>query len=69
MDKYDANLFFLDWSKGAKTLDYNLAKNRVYDVAKVLAEFYTFLNEEFGVDLKKITCIGFSLGGNGILDI
>lgn len=58
------NLFFIDWGKGAKTIDYAAAKGRVYDVAKVLGEFIMFLHEKHGIDFKKIACIGFSLGGD-----
>lgn len=64
MEVHDVNLFFIDWGKGAKTLDYNSAKNRLYDVARVLADFIVFLYDTYGVDYKNITCIGFSLGGS-----
>lgn len=63
LDKDDINLFFLDWSKGARSFDYNIAKDRVYDVAKVLSDFILYLHEKYDLDLKKVTCIGFSLGG------
>jgi predicted esterase len=69
LETHDVNLFFIDWGKGARTLDYSLARNRVYDVARVLADFMTFLHDEHGLDYKKIACIGFSLGGMNKLGI
>jgi hypothetical protein len=42
----------------------SLAKNRVFDVARVLGDFMMFLHDEHGVDLNDVTCIGFSLGGD-----
>jgi predicted esterase len=63
LDTHDVNLFFVDWGKGAKTLDYSLAKDRLYEVAQVLANFMKFLHEKHGIDFKKMTCIGFSMGG------
>jgi hypothetical protein len=59
----DVNLFFVDWSKGARTLNYYDARMRVFGVGEILGKFIEFLDNDFDVHPESVKIIGFSLGG------
>ena len=58
------NLFFVDWGKGSKTLDYGLARSRVDEVSKTIGEFINFMNSKYEVSPSNVCCVGFSLGAH-----
>lgn len=60
----DYNVFVVDWSKGAGTINYIDARNRVKEVAAVVGEFVDDLVHENGLSIKKLTIVGHSLGGH-----
>ncbi|KAL7017373.1 hypothetical protein ACKWTF_010343 [Chironomus riparius] len=62
--KDDVNIFRVDWSTSAQTINYLTAARRVPGVGKVLGEFIDFLNANSAVDLNTVTIIGFSLGAH-----
>ncbi|KAG5672356.1 hypothetical protein PVAND_002489 [Polypedilum vanderplanki] len=64
INKNDANLFFVDWSKGATTIVYASARSKVNDVAKIIGDFYNYFQSQFKNDPSKTSCIGFSLGAH-----
>lgn len=53
----------VDWSRGAQTLNYVRARNRVGPTGKVLARFIDFLHENNALKFEELTVAGFSLGG------
>lgn len=59
----DSNLFFVDWSVGARTLNYYDARMRVNGVGRVLGKFVKYLEVYFAVVPDQVSMIGFSLGG------
>ncbi|XP_063709625.1 lipase member H-like [Culicoides brevitarsis] len=60
------NVIVVDWSKGADTLNYMLAKDRIYRIGPVVAEFIECLLETFKdkVALSDFYLIGHSLGAH-----
>ncbi|CAG9809623.1 unnamed protein product [Chironomus riparius] len=64
LEKADMNLFFVDWGKGAKTIDYGLARSRVDGISKVIGEFINYINAKHGLSPSNSCCIGFSLGAH-----
>lgn len=64
LEAEDQNLFFVDWSLGARTFVYAKAQERVSGVGKVIGEFINFLVDNAGLKLDKLNLIGFSLGGD-----
>lgn len=62
--KDDVNIFRVDWSVGAQTLNYLVAAHRVPSVGKMLGRFIDFLNANDILDLDSVTIIGFSLGSH-----
>jgi pancreatic triacylglycerol lipase len=64
LESDDLNLFVVDWSKGAKTLNYTEARFRVNDVAKVVANFIELVHDYAGLNYENITMVGFSLGAH-----
>lgn len=63
LDASDQNLFFVDWSIGAKSFIYGKARGRVNEVGKIVAQFINFLGDNSGLKVENLTLIGFSLGG------
>lgn len=59
----DYNIIVVDWSKVAKIIWYPWAASHVESVGKYVAEFVDFMQKE-GMDLKKTTMVGFSLGAH-----
>jgi pancreatic triacylglycerol lipase len=53
----------VDWSRGAQTINYITARNRVDPTGRVLAEFIDFLHDSGGLRFEELTVAGFSLGG------
>lgn len=64
MSTTDDNIFFVDWSKGAKTFDYVKARTRISDVAQSVSFFIQYLHEHKNLSLENVTIIGFSLGAH-----
>lgn len=64
--KSNYNVIVVDWSKWADTLNYLLAKERIYGVAAVVAQFIDFMIEAFKakISLSQIYIIGHSLGAH-----
>lgn len=52
----------VDWALGGTTLNYITARNRVPNVAKVVADFIDFLLSNNYVRLAELQVIGHSLG-------
>jgi dienelactone hydrolase len=63
LESADQNLFFVDWSSGARTLNYYDARMRVNGVGKVVGQFIEYLRDNYNVDLDNVSIVGFSLGG------
>lgn len=57
------NVFAVDWGAGAQTPNYILARNRVGEVGRVVAQFIDWLNLR-GLPFADITLIGHSLGAH-----
>lgn len=64
LETSDENLFFIDWGKGSKTLDYSTARYRIDEVANVLTNFIKFLQQSANLNPSNTTLIGFSLGAH-----
>nr|AYV99635.1 venom polypeptide [Dolopus genitalis] len=64
LDNCDCNVFIVDWSAGAKTINYLSARYKVPDVAIQLADFIDFLNLFGKMKFKDLTLIGHSLGAH-----
>lgn len=62
----DFNVIVVDWSKGADTLNYMLAKQRIYKIGVVIAKFIECLLESYHdkLQLSDIYLIGHSLGAH-----
>lgn len=63
----DQNLFFVDWSIGSTTLNYNEARTRVDEVGQVLGDLVNYLHLSNGLKIDELTMIGFSLGGKSLI--
>ncbi|CAH1407441.1 unnamed protein product [Nezara viridula] len=65
LDNQDINVIIVDWSEaGSKNILYPMARNKVPEVAAVVAEFLDNLNLQFGVKLEGIHVLGHSLGAH-----
>ena len=64
MESHDQNVINVDWSIGAKGLDYGSARYQTEFVGKVVAQQLDFLNERVGLNLSSVTVIVFSLGAH-----
>lgn len=53
----------VDWSLGAGTINYISARNRVFQVAPLLAQFLDFLNQNGALNFNQLIVAGHSLGG------
>jgi pancreatic triacylglycerol lipase len=58
----DFNCIMVDWSRGAGTLDYIAARNRLYDVATFTALFVEFLFRKDYLHIDHLHIVGHSLG-------
>ena len=54
----------MDWSVGSSTYLYSLARERVKEVGKVVADFVKYLVENNALNAKKLRMVGFSLGAH-----
>lgn len=61
---YDSNILFIDWSEGARTINYFAAAGRVPTVGTFIASYLDFLSEHGLLDWSRLTVIGFSLGAH-----
>lgn len=65
LQKGNYNIIVLDWSKGANTLNYLEARNRIDGVGRVTAKFLEYmLQVDPNVQLSKMAMIGHSLGAH-----
>lgn len=64
LDSDDQNVIFVGWSKGSSTFLYSLARERVKEVGKAVADFTKYLVENNELDTKKLRMVGFSLGAH-----
>ncbi|CAO1438433.1 unnamed protein product [Diamesa hyperborea] len=62
VEAYDQNVISVDWSLGAKTLDYFRARYQTENVGIVIAQQLDFLHRKVGLNMSSVTIIGFSLG-------
>lgn len=54
----------VDWGAGAQTIDYIAARNRINDVATVVARFVDFLIANGFTNHNRVIIAGHSLGGH-----
>jgi pancreatic triacylglycerol lipase len=54
----------VDWSRGASTINYVTARNRVPQVADVVARFLNFLVQNWFTQMNRINIVGHSLGAH-----
>lgn len=62
----DFNVIVVDWSKGADTINYMLAKSRIYEIGPIVAQFIEFVLKTYPdkVLLSDVYLIGHSLGAH-----
>lgn len=60
----DFNVIVVDWGKGANTINYISARNRVNSVYPVVASLIEFLNGYAGMKFETLSIIGHSLGAH-----
>ncbi|CRK90495.1 CLUMA_CG004162, isoform A [Clunio marinus] len=60
----DFNVIVVDWSRGAQTINYVQARNRVGPVGRILANFIDFLHDNEALNFEELTVVGFSLGAH-----
>jgi hypothetical protein len=53
----------VDWSRGAQTINYITARNRVEPTGRTLGDFIDFLHSRNALRFEELTVAGFSLGG------
>ncbi|XP_067949181.1 lipase member H-like [Watersipora subatra] len=63
LQKFDANVFYVDWSKWATTSNYFKAAAKCSDAGEALALFINQLESKKGASMAKVHLIGHSLGG------
>jgi pimeloyl-ACP methyl ester carboxylesterase len=64
LDAEDQNVFFVDWSRGAKDFMYKRARARVEITSEAVGNFVKFLHDNFKLKYENTTLIGFSLGAH-----
>lgn len=64
--KGDFNVIIVDWSKGANTFNFLIAKQRIYLIGPIIAQFIEFLLETYedALTLSDVYLIGHSLGAH-----
>jgi len=60
----DINLIAVNWQYGASTLNYIVARQEVFAVGGLVAQFIDFLVREGGLKLESLQLIGHSLGAH-----
>jgi len=60
----DFNVFSVDWSANAETLNYSSARYSVPDVGTLVAAYLDFLYDKGGMSFSTLTVIGHSLGAH-----
>lgn len=58
------NVIEVDWSRGASTINYISARNRVEPTGIIVARFLELLVEHSSLDVRTVTVIGHSLGAH-----
>jgi hypothetical protein len=64
LSRGDVNVIVVDWGRGARTINYISARNRVSQVADVTARFIDRLVELTGISTQNINIVGHSLGAH-----
>lgn len=64
LQKGDFNVIAVDWGKGANTINYETARQRIKDVSDVGAAFIDFMANQAGAPVSNIQIVGHSLGGH-----
>ncbi|KAF2365118.1 Lipase/vitellogenin [Trinorchestia longiramus] len=64
LDREDVNFISVDWGELAATANYLLAVDGVYETAEYTASLLEWLAEEVGLDFKKTSLVGHSLGAH-----
>jgi pancreatic triacylglycerol lipase len=64
LNYYDFNVIFIDWSEGARTINYIGARNRVGTVGTYIASYLDFLHENGFIQFNRVGLVGFSLGAH-----
>ena len=64
LEAFDQNVINVDWSIGAKSLDYQTARYQTENVGVVVAQQLDFLHQRVGLNMSSVTIIGFSLGAH-----
>ena len=54
----------VDWSRGAGTINYISARNRVFEVGPLLAQQLDFLHQNSALDFSTLIVAGHSLGAH-----
>ena len=64
VEAHDQNVINIDWSIGAKSLNYLTARYATESVGIVVAKQLDFLHQRAGLNMSSVTIIGFSLGAH-----
>ncbi|XP_053611599.1 phospholipase A1-like [Plodia interpunctella] len=64
LESMDVNAIAVDWSQGARNIDYFQSVAKVPDVGKRIANLIKFLNQETGASFDNMHLIGHSLGAH-----
>lgn len=64
MRKFQSKLPLVDWSRGAGTINYISARNRVFEVGPLLAQLLDFLHENGVLNFSQLIVTGHSLGAH-----
>lgn len=64
LQKGDFNVISLDWGKGANTINYDTARQRIKEVSDVGAAFIDFMANQAGASVANVQIVGHSLGGH-----
>ncbi|XP_014247493.1 lipase member I-like isoform X2 [Cimex lectularius] len=64
LERYDANVIVVDWSKYASCYNYLKSKESISAVGKAIAFMIMELEEKTGLNLNRTHMIGFSLGAH-----
>jgi pimeloyl-ACP methyl ester carboxylesterase len=64
INRAEFNVITVDWGRGAHTVNYISARNRVNEVGPHLARFIDWVNQVTGTPFTRMSVIGHSLGGH-----
>ncbi|XP_060527866.1 lipase member H-B-like [Cylas formicarius] len=64
LNKYDANIFVVDWSRISKNIFYPIPMMATWEVGNHIAKYLNYLTDNLGVDPGDIHMVGHSLGAH-----